>query len=101
MAERPATQYRLTPAAQHDLDSIYDYTVREWGLQQAERYVAAIESTCVRLADAPDSAHDCGYIRAGYRRAAVLQHMVYFRVEDYGIAVVRILHQRMDEARHL
>jgi plasmid stabilization system protein ParE len=29
------------------------------------------------------------------------RHWVYFRGEVKGIAVVRILHQRMDAARHL
>jgi toxin ParE1/3/4 len=94
-------EYRLTPAAQRDLDAIFDYTVREWGLEQAVRYAAAIEKACARLARAPDFAQDCGDIRAGYRRAAVNRHVLYFRVEDYGIAVVRILHQRMDAPRHL
>jgi plasmid stabilization system protein ParE len=27
--------------------------------------------------------------------------MIYFRTTDDGIAVIRILHQRMDAARHL
>jgi toxin ParE1/3/4 len=29
------------------------------------------------------------------------QHVIYFRVTRYGIAVIRILHQRMEAARHL
>jgi len=27
--------------------------------------------------------------------------MVYFRMTDYGIAVIRVLHERMDAPRHL
>jgi len=27
--------------------------------------------------------------------------MIYFRATDYGIAVVRVLHERMDAPRHL
>jgi len=27
--------------------------------------------------------------------------MIYFRVTDYGIAVIRVLHDRMDAPRHL
>ncbi|WP_207901287.1 hypothetical protein [Sphingomonas sp. PP-CC-3A-396] len=33
--------------------------------------------------------------------AAVEQHVIYFRSTSYGIAVIRILHQRMDAGRHL
>ncbi|MRV75366.1 hypothetical protein GJ700_26975 [Duganella sp. FT92W] len=43
----------------------------------------------------------CDYIRSGYRRSRVERHMIYFRVTDYGIAVVRILHERMDASRHI
>lgn len=101
VTERLRREYRLAPAAQRDLDAIFDFTVREWGLRQAEHYVAVIESACARLAQAPELAQDCGYIRAGYRRAAVGRHVLYFRVADWGIAVVRILHQRMDVGRHV
>ena len=31
-------EYRLSPAAQRDLESIWKYTRREWGPEQAERY---------------------------------------------------------------
>lgn len=94
-------EYRLSPAAQGDLDGVFDYAVRQWGLEQAVRYTQMIERTCAMLADAPEQAPDCGYIRAGYRRAAVERHVIYFRVENYGIAVIRILHARMDAPRHL
>lgn len=101
MPERSGVTYRLAPAAERDLEAIFDYTVREWGLRQAEHYAAVIENACARLAEAPELAQDCGYIRAGYRRAAVGRHVLYFRVEEWGIAVVRILHQRMDVERHV
>jgi toxin ParE1/3/4 len=31
-------EYRLSPAAERDLEGIWKYTRREWGLDQAERY---------------------------------------------------------------
>jgi toxin ParE1/3/4 len=31
-------EYRLTPAAEQDLESIWIYTAKEWGLDQASRY---------------------------------------------------------------
>lgn len=94
-------EYRLSPAAQSDLDDIFDYTVHQWGLGQAVRYMQLIENACAMFAQIPAQAHDCGAIRSGYRRGLVEQHAIYFRVEDYGIAVIRILHQCMDTPRHL
>ena len=94
-------EYRLTPAAEGDLESIWTYTVRQWGVEQADRYIDILSAAFAELADAPKSAPTCDHIRPGYRRRSVEHHMVYFRVTNYGIAVVRILHERMDAPRHL
>jgi toxin ParE1/3/4 len=93
--------YRLSKRAQRDLDGIFDYTVAQWGLEQAMRYTDAIESACAAMAGAPQLAQSCGYIRPGYRRRSVEHHVIYFRATAYGIAVIRILHQRMDATRHM
>jgi toxin ParE1/3/4 len=94
-------EYRLTPAAQRDLDEVFDYTVVHWGVAQAMRYTDLIEAACAQAAIAPQQSQGCANIRPGYRRRSVEQHVLYFRPTRYGIAVIRILHQRMDAARHL
>jgi toxin ParE1/3/4 len=94
-------EYRLTPRAQRDLEDIFDYTLARWGLAQALRYVDAIEAACANLARAPLQARGCPEIRPGYRRRSVEQHVIYLRPTDYGVAVIRILHHRMEAARHL
>ena len=94
-------EYRLSPRAQRDLEAVFDYTVAEWGWAQAMRYIDLIEAACAELAEAPQQAQGCADILPGYRRRGVEQHVVYFRPTRYGIAVIRILHQRMDAGRHL
>jgi toxin ParE1/3/4 len=94
-------EYRLGPRARFDLDELFGYTVVRWGLPQAQRYTDLIEAACADLAQAPQQAQDCSHVRPGYRRRSVGQHVIYFRVTRYGIAVIRILHQRMEAARHL
>lgn len=94
-------EYRLSPRAQGDLDAIFEYTVGHWDLTQAMRYTDLIEAACADLAEAPQQAQGCGKIRPGYRRRGVEQHVIYFQPTSYGIAVIRILHQRMDAVRHL
>jgi len=37
----------------------------------------------------------------GYRRRSVERHMIYFRITTYGIAIIRILHDRMYAPRYL
>lgn len=94
-------EYRLSPQAQRDLEELFDYTMIHWGLAQALRYSDLVEAACVDLADAPQRAQVCSHIRPGYRRRSLERHVIYFRTTSYGIAVIRILHQRMDAARHL
>lgn len=94
-------EYRLSPRAQSDLEAIFDHSARQWGMAQALRYLDLIEACCAALADAPLLSQDCAGIRPGYRRRNIERHAIYFRQADYGIAIIRILHQRMDIPRHL
>lgn len=94
-------EYRLTPAAERDLEAIWTHTVQRWGAAQADRYTDFLTATFAGLAQSPKTAPACDHIRPGYRRRSVERHMIYFRITSYGIAVVRILHDRMDAPRHL
>ncbi len=95
------SHYRLTPAAQRDLSSIWDYTQERWDARQAETYVLEIRGAIERIAARPDRGRACDEIRAGYRRYAIGSHLIFFVETDSGVDVIRILHQRMDPTRHL
>jgi toxin ParE1/3/4 len=94
-------EYRLTPTAERDLEAIWEYTTQQWGAEQADHYVDILTSAFAELAQFPKAAPACDRIRPGYRRSRVERHMIYFRLTDYGIAVIRLLHERMDVLRHL
>jgi toxin ParE1/3/4 len=94
-------EYRLSPAAERGLEGIWKYTRREWSLARAERYTDLLTAAFQVLAEAPKSAPTCDHIRSDYRRRNVERHMIYFRITDYGIAIIRILHERLDATHHL
>lgn len=94
-------EYCLSPAAERDLEAIWLYTNQHWGGEQANRYIDLLTSAFSELAQTPKIAPACDYIRSGYRRQNVERHTIYFRLTTYGIAIIRILHERMDAARHL
>ena len=96
-----SAEYRLAPEAKRDLEAIWLYTLEEWGLEQANRYTDELTDVFAQLVVGPQLGTDCDHIRTGYRRRRVGRHLVYYRVTDYGIAVVRILHDRMLPTRHL
>lgn len=61
-------EYRLTPAAERDLEAIWVHTVREWGVEQPVRYIDLLTMAFARLAASPRTASACDHIRSGYRR---------------------------------
>ena len=94
-------EYRLSPAAERDLEAIWIYSAQQWSTEQANRYTDMLTNAFAELAQSPKMAPACDHIRPGYRRQSVERHMIYFRITNYGIAVIRILHERMDVPRHL
>jgi toxin ParE1/3/4 len=94
-------EFRLSAAAERDLEGIWRHTSAQWGVEQAHRYTDTLTAAFDALADSPNTAPACDHIRRGYRRRWIERHVVYFRITRYGIAVVRVLHDRMDALRHL
>ena len=95
-----ARTYRLFPLAEADLEDIWRYTARTWSGGQAERYHASIVASFEGLADGSKQGRAVD-VRDGYMKYAVGSHLIFYRVTDLGIDVVRVLHRRMDVDRHL
>ncbi len=93
--------YRLTPAAQRDLSSIWDFSQERWDADQAQTYVTEIRAAIERIADDPGRGRSCDEIREGYRRYSIGSHLMFYVENADGADVIRILHQRMDPTRHL
>ena len=58
-------EYHLSPAAERDLESIWTYTARQWGVEQADRYTDFLTSAFAELADSPKTTPACDHIRPG------------------------------------
>ena len=95
------TLYVLSPRAQADLDDIWTFTTNRWSAAQAELYIRQIQSDIETVAALPEIGRACDEIRRGYRGYRTGSHLIFYRLTDGGIDVVRILHARMDFRRHL
>lgn len=93
-------EYRLTPEAERDLECIWLYSLDLWGLSQANRYIDDIADAFEQLCQQPELGPACDHIRSGYHRLRVGRHIIFFRIADRGITIVRVLHERMDAPRH-
>jgi len=94
-------QVILSPKAKSDLSDIWDYTLAEWGIDQAEKYVRALWAELQRQACDPSISVDISDVRKDYRKARSGSHVIFFKLTGDEIDVVRILHQRMDFERHI
>lgn len=95
------SEYRLTPAAQRDLSSIWDFTEEHWDKRQAERYIREIQAAIERVAADPERGRIRDEVRAGYRSYSIGSHAVFYVSRASRVDVIRVLHQRMDPSRHL
>jgi toxin ParE1/3/4 len=93
-------QLRLTPLAEADLEEIWRYTFSHWSVEQAERYHRDLVATMEALASGQKTGLVCT-VRDGYFKYAVGSHMVFYRLTERSLDVLRILHQRMDVGRQL
>jgi toxin ParE1/3/4 len=95
-------RYILSPLAEADLDSIWDYTEETWGIDQAERYVRDIQRTCEGLASGHKRGRSAETIRPGYWKVAAGEHLIFYKTMPDGVLdIIRILHQSMDIAAQL
>jgi toxin ParE1/3/4 len=95
------SRYLLSPAAQVDLEQIWDFTHDRWGVDQAEEYLRELQRAIERAAANPLIGRACDEIRPGYRKLAAGSHVLFYRLTAEGIDVARVVHQRMDVDRHL
>lgn len=93
-------RFRFSRLAEADLMDIFTYSLRTWGEEQALRYVEGLEASCRQLANNPELGRACDDIRPGLRRMEHGQHVIFYRTEERGILVSRVLHRRMLPQRH-
>lgn len=92
---------RISAKAERDLEQIWVHTVETWGEDQAVRYVAQVRSAIDLLRSNPGLARIADDVRPGLRKFTVGSHVLYVRVGEGFLRLVRVLHARMDAARHL
>jgi len=92
---------RLSPKAKADFDDIWNYSLNQWGAERAEAYVRSIHSVLTLIDQFPAIARNASDVRPGLLKYAVGSHVVYLRIGEHSIDLVRILHQQMEYPRHL
>ncbi len=90
----------VRPSAKEDLESIYFYSHQNFGEDRAIQYIDDLDHAYEKLADDPTLGRSCDYVRKGLFTYQVVSHVVFFRVSNEELTVVRVLHKTMDYQRH-
>lgn len=96
MPANSLTTYRLTPAAQNDLENIWLYTAQEWSVLQADRYADILEDTFERLLFMPEIAHERSEFDPPVRIHPSAEHLIVYKIEDDHLDTLRILGSGQD-----
>lgn len=67
--------YILSPAAQADIDRIWDYTADNWSIPQADRYTRQIREACASISPNGREGRRIFEVRTGYRKLTVASHL--------------------------
>lgn len=92
--------YKLSRLAAEDFAAIYEYTLLNFGVRQADAYTDELESTFRLLFSSPFMGRECREIADGVRRHDHQRHAIFYRRREHDIFVIRVLHQQMESMRH-
>lgn len=93
--------YKLSQIAEEDVSAIYDYTLSEHGKEQAINYLTGLEQSLTKLVEYPQSGHKRSELREGLRSTIYQHHIIFYRLHEDYIRIVRILHESSDMPRFL
>ena len=88
--------YVISKKAVSDLEEIWLYTVEKWSVEQADRYYNLIFDEIDYICKNSDASKSMEHIRKGYRASKVKFHLIFYKVSNDIVEIVRILHERMD-----
>ena len=86
----------ITKMAVSDLAEIWLYTVEKWSVEQADRHYNLIFEEINYICKNTNTGKSMEHVRKGYRASKVKSHLIFYRVLNDTVEVIRILHERMD-----
>jgi toxin ParE1/3/4 len=80
--------YKLSPQAEAKLVDIYEYSLRNFGERQADKYYMSMHEAFQRLAEAPL----IGRLFHEFRRHEHDQYAIFYELIDEGVKITMIYH---------
>jgi toxin ParE1/3/4 len=94
----PERRLVITAGARRDLRGILRFTERRWGSGQKATYKARLDEAMHGLLVHPFRGQPRDDLSSGLHGLTVSAHIVFYRVSERDVTIVRILHGAMDAA---
>lgn len=78
----------------------YEYTILNFGLEQAQEYLLGLHERFQTLAQNPMHGRKADQLAPELRRFDYQSHVVFYLPKHDGVRIVRVLHEGMDAPRH-
>lgn len=88
--------YIISTKAVSDLEEIWLYTVEKWSVAQADRYYSLVIDEIDHICKNVNTGKSMDHVRKGYRASKIKSHLIFYRVINDTVEIIRILHERMD-----
>ena len=88
--------FHLTHRGKHDLQSIWNYTVRVWGEKHADKYVTELYDRFGWLAEQPAIGKSRPDIKEGYYSFLQGSHVIFYTLHKGSINIIGVPHKSMD-----
>ncbi|MFV0278710.1 MAG: type II toxin-antitoxin system RelE/ParE family toxin [Parahaliea sp.] len=90
-----------SPKAESDLEEIWLYSFEQWGEAQADRYFDTLTHAINSLMDHPKLGKPAEQVRDDYRSLQVRHHVIYYKLHDDLVEIMRVLHEDMVPGNYL
>ncbi|MCR5453800.1 MAG: type II toxin-antitoxin system RelE/ParE family toxin [Bacteroidales bacterium] len=90
-------KYEISDKALSDLQSIWNYTIDKWSERQADIYYNCLINEFSKIANSTDPT-DREYVSIQqklYGRRCK-KHIIFYKISDGIVKIIRVLHQQMD-----
>lgn len=88
--------YVISKKAVSDLEEIWLYTVEKWSVDHADRYYNLIFDEINFICRNINAGKSMEHLRKGYRASKVKSHLIFYRIQNNTVEIIRILHEIMD-----
>jgi toxin ParE1/3/4 len=86
----------ISKKAVSDLEEIWFYTFEKWSKEQADRYYNLIFNEINYICKNVNAGKSMEHVRKGYRATKVKSHLIFYKIVNDTIEIIRILHEQMD-----